>query len=165
MRFCYHFVAIYAVLSRRHDWCKIRAFPGTFGVVPRHFQLLLMSAYGSNDLTIQHQKSFPPSQANPGKPDQLVSQNHPSSGVSSPLQCCSIEANIGHPRSTIQHAQGLEMSHSPDILGRSSQPVHGLVHPPPIDHIHQLGLRTNFPGIVPVSSFFTPVQSGPPHEV
>ena len=44
MQFCFHFVAIYAVLSRRHDLCKIRAFPGTFGVVPRHFQLLMMSA-------------------------------------------------------------------------------------------------------------------------
>ena len=42
--FVCHFIAIYAVLSRRHDCCKIRAFPGTLGVVPRHFQLLLMSA-------------------------------------------------------------------------------------------------------------------------
>ena len=41
--FVCHFIAIYAVLSRRHDCCKIRAFPGTLGVVPRHFQLLLMS--------------------------------------------------------------------------------------------------------------------------
>ena len=41
-----HFIAIYAVLSRRHDCCKIRAFPGTLGVVPRHFQLLLMSDCG-----------------------------------------------------------------------------------------------------------------------
>ena len=44
MQFCYNFIAIYAVLSRRHECCKIRAL----GVVPRHFQLLLMSAWDSS---------------------------------------------------------------------------------------------------------------------
>jgi len=124
---------------------------------------LVLPPYGSNNLALQHQKPLSPCQANPGMPDDLVSQNHPRSGVGSLLQCSSIEANIGHPGSPIQNAQGSEMSPSPDVLGCPSQPVHGLVHPPIIDQIHQHG-RINFPGIVPVSSFFTPVQSRHPHE-
>ena len=125
---------------------------------------LVLPPYGSNNLALQHQKPFSPCQANQGMPEDLVSQNHPRSGVSSLLQCCSTEANNGHPGSPIQNAQGSEMSPSPDVLGCPSQPVHGLVHPPIIDQIHQHG-RINFPGIVPVSSFFTPVQSRHPHEV
>merc|ERR1719209_876515 len=55
------------------------------------------------------------------------------------------------------------MSHSPNILACPGQPVHSSAHPT-IDGIQQHGLETNFQGIVPVSSFFTPVQSGHPHE-
>ena len=44
------------------------------------------------------------------------------------------------------------------------QPVLGSVHPS-IDGGQEHGLKTNFLGIVPVSSFFTPVQSGHHHEV
>jgi len=125
---------------------------------------LVLPPYGSNNLALQHQKPFSPCQANQGMPEDLVSQNHPRSGVSSLLQCCSTEANNGHPGSPIQNAQGLKLSRSPGVLGHPSQPVHGLVHPPIIDQIHQHGLRTNFPGIVPVSSFLTPVQPQHPHE-
>jgi len=116
---------------------------------------LLLPPYGngSNNFT---QMSFSPCQADPDQSDHLVSQNHPSSGVSSPLQCCSFEPNVRHPGSTGQHAQSSKMSHCPGVLGRPSQPVH-----PTIDRQR---LRTNFPGIVPVSPFFAPVQPGPPHE-
>ena len=105
--------------------------------------------HGSNNFAPM---SFSPCLADPDKPDHLVSQNLPSSGVSSPLQCCSFEANVRHPGSRGQYAQSLKMSLSPGVLGRQ------LVH-------HQPGFRTNFPGIVPVSPFFTPVQPGHPHQV
>ena len=118
---------------------------------------LLLPPYGNGSNNFA-QMSFPPCQADPNKPDHLVSQNHPSSGVSSPLQCCSFEANVRHPGSAGQHAQNSKMSHSPCVLGRPSQPVH-----PTIDRQH--GLRTNFPGIVPMSPFFAPLQPGLPHEV
>ena len=52
MQFCYNSIAIYTVLSRRHDFCKIRAFAGTLGVVPRHFQLLLMSGGGIGSVPV-----------------------------------------------------------------------------------------------------------------
>ena len=126
--------------------------------IPRNLQTqLLLPPYGSTNLPLQHQKSFSPG---PAEPDHLVSQNHPSS----PLQCCSIEVNMRHPGSTGQQAQDSRMSHSPNILARPGQPVHSSVHPT-IGGIQQHGLETNFQGIVPVSSFFTPVQSGHPHEV
>ena len=126
---------------------------------------LVLPSYGSNHLVLQHQKSFTPCQANAGKLDHQVSLNHPSSRESSLLQCCSMEAKMRHPASTIQHSQALEMFHRPDVCGRPSQPSHGLVHPPIIDQIHPNGLRTNLPSIVPVSPSFTPVQSEHPHEV
>ena len=117
--------------------------------------LLPPYGHGSNNFA---QMSFSPCKADPDNPDHIISQNYPSSGVSSPLQYCSFEANARHLGSTGQHAQSSKMSHSPDVLGRPRQPVH-----PTIDRQH--GLRTNFPGIVPVSPFFAPVQPGLPHEV
>ena len=121
---------------------------------------LLLPPYGSNNLALQHQKCSP----GLADPDHLVSQNHPGNGLSSPLQCCSIGVNMRHSGSIGQHTQDSRMSHSPDILGCPGQPVLGSVHPS-IDGGQEHGLKTNFLGIVPVSSFFTPVQSGHHHEV